>query len=74
MSCRKIGVTEETCYRWRRKYDGMKEDQAKRMKALEKENARRCKVGLLPPRGKHSAVAELTLDKQILAEATKGNS
>ena len=61
-ACRKIGVTEETYYRWRREYGGLKVDQAKRMKELEKENARLRK-----------AVADLTLDKLILAEAAKGN-
>jgi transposase-like protein len=59
---KQIGVTEQTYYRWRREYRGLKVEQAKRLKALEKENTRLRK-----------AVAELTLDKLILAEAAKGN-
>ena len=57
-----IGVTEQTYYRWRREYGGLKMDQAKRLKELEKENGRLRK-----------AVADLTLDKLILGEAAKGN-
>ena len=38
--CRKIGITEQTYYRWRKEYGGLKVDQAKRLKELEKENAR----------------------------------
>jgi transposase-like protein len=59
---RAIGVTEVTYYRWRREFGGLKADQVKRLKALEAENARLRK-----------AVADLTLDKQILAEAARGN-
>ena len=59
---RAIGVTEVTYYRWRREFGGLKADQVKRLKALEIENARLRK-----------AVAELTLDKQILFEAARGN-
>ena len=59
---RAIGVTEVTYYRWRQEYGGLKSDQIKRMKALEHENQRLRK-----------AVADLTLDKQILAEAARGN-
>jgi transposase-like protein len=59
---RAIGVTEVTYYRWRQEYGGLKSDQIKRMKALELENQRLRK-----------AVADLTLDKQILAEAARGN-
>ena len=57
-----IGATDQTYYRWRREYGGLKVDQAKRLKALEKENQRLRK-----------AVSDLTLDKMILAEASKGN-
>src|ERR687884_286200 len=60
---RAIGVTEVTYYRWRREFGGLKSDQVKRLKELEAENARLRK-----------AVADLTLDKQILAEAARGNS
>jgi putative transposase len=55
-------VTEVTYYRWRREFGGLKSEQVKRLKALEAENARLRK-----------AVADLTLDKQILAEAARGN-
>jgi transposase-like protein len=59
---RAIGVTEVTYYRWRREFGGLKADQVKRLKDLETENARL-----------RRAVADLTLDKQILAEAARGN-
>ena len=59
---RQVGVTEMTYYRWRREYGGMKTDQLKRLKELEKENQRL-----------RRAVSDLTLDKLILAEAAKGN-
>ena len=59
---RQIGVTEMTYYRWRREYGGMKTDQLKRLKELEKENQRL-----------RRAVSDLTLDKLILAEAAKGS-
>ena len=57
-----LGVSEVTYYRWRKEYGGMKVSQAKRLKELEKENARLRK-----------AVSDLTLDKLILQEAAKGN-
>ena len=60
--CRSLGVTEQTYYRWRKLYGGLKVDQAKRLKDLERENARL-----------RQAVADLTLDKQILKEAASGN-
>ena len=60
--CRGLGITEQTYYRWRKDYGGMKVSQAKRLKELEKENGRLKK-----------AVAELTLDKLILKEALEGN-
>jgi len=62
VACREIGITEQTYYRWRREYGGMQVSQAKRLKALEQENSRLKR-----------AVAELTLDKLILKEATEGN-
>ena len=61
-SVRSIGVTEVTYYRWRNEYGGLKCDQVKRLKDLETENARLRK-----------AVSDLTLDKQILQEAARGN-
>ena len=60
--CRRLGISEQTYYRWRKQYGGMKVSQAKRMKELEHENGRLKK-----------AVAELTLDKLILKEALEGN-
>ena len=60
--CKRIGVSEQTYYRWRKEYGGLRLDQAKRLKALEKENARLKKV-----------VANLTLDNDILREAASGN-
>ena len=59
---RKIGVSEQTFYRWRKQYGGMSRGQLKRLKELEKENARL-----------RRAVSDLTLDKMILTEAAKGN-
>ena len=59
---RAIDVTEVTYYRWRNEYGGLKGDQVKRLKELEAENARL-----------RRAVSDLTLDKQILREAAKGN-
>jgi putative transposase len=59
---RAIGVTEVTYYRWRQEYGGLKSDQVRRMKELEKENQRL-----------RQAVADLTLDKLILREAARGN-
>ena len=59
---RKLGVSEQTYYRWRREYGGMKVDQAKRLKALEQENARLKRL-----------LADAELDKAILKEAAKGN-
>jgi putative transposase len=59
---RQIGVTEVTYYRWRKEYGGMKADQLRRLKELEKENQRL-----------RRAVSDLTLDKLILTEAAKGN-
>ena len=62
LACKQIGVVEQTYYRWRREYGGLKVAQAKRFKELEKENTRLRK-----------AVADLTLDKLILQEAARGN-
>lgn len=60
--CRTLGITEQTYYRWRQEYGGLKLDQAKRLKDLERENTRLKR-----------AVADLTLDKLILKEAAEGN-
>jgi len=59
---RKIGVTEQTYYRWRKEYGGLRIEQAKRLKSLEKENTRLKKL-----------VADLSLDNAILKEAAEGN-
>ena len=61
-ACRQIGISEQTLYRWRKEYGGLKTDQARRMKDLEKENARL-----------RRAISDLTLDKLILQEAARGN-
>ena len=59
---RKLGVSERTYYRWRREYGGMRVDQAKRLKELERENARLRQL-----------VAEQALDNSILREVAQGN-
>ena len=59
--CRGLGISEQSYYRWRRLYGGLKVDQARRLKDLERENQRLKK-----------AVSELTLDKLILKEALEG--
>ena len=61
-ACRKIGVTEQTYYRWRTEYGGMRVEQARKLKELEKENARLKKL-----------VADISLDNAILKEAAEGN-
>ena len=58
---KQLGITEQTFYRWRKEYGGMRVDQAKRLKELEAENARLKR-----------AVADLTVDKQILKEVVEG--
>ena len=60
--CKQLGVTEQTYYRWRKEYGGLKTDQAKRFRELEKENARLKKL-----------VADMALDNDILREAASGN-
>ena len=57
-----LGVSEQTYYRWKQQYGGMKAEEAKRLKELEVENDRLKKL-----------VADLTLDKEILKEAMEGN-
>ena len=61
-ACRRIAVSEQTYYRWRKEYGGLKTDQVRRMKDLEKENGRL-----------RRAISDLTLDKLILQEAARGN-
>ena len=60
--CKQLGVTAQTYYRWRKEYGGLKTDQAKRFRELEKENARLKKL-----------VADMALDNDILREAASGN-
>ena len=60
--CRQLGVSEQTFYRWRREYGGLRMDQAKRLKQLETQNTRL-----------RRAVSDLTLDNQILKEVARGN-
>jgi putative transposase len=59
---RQVSITEQTYYRWRKQYGGMGTDQLRQLKQLRQENEQL-----------RRAVADLTLDKQILAEAAKGN-
>jgi transposase-like protein len=61
-AARDAGITEQTYYRWRREFGGLKLDQAKRLKDLEKENSRLKRL-----------VAELSLEKQVLREVAQGN-
>ena len=59
--CKGLGITEQTFYRWRREYGGLRIDQVRRLKQVEVENARL-----------RRAVADLTVDNQILKEAAQG--
>ncbi len=59
---RQLGVTEQTFYRWRNEYGGLSVDQAKRFEQIEAENVRLKR-----------AIADLTLDNQILKDAAEGN-
>jgi transposase-like protein len=59
---RKLGITEQTYYRWRKEYGGLRVDQAKRLKELERENARLKRL-----------VADQALDNAILKEVAEGN-
>ena len=60
--CKKLGIAVDTYFRWRKEYGGMRVDQAKRLKSLEKENQRLKKL-----------VADLSLDKAMLEEVNRGN-
>jgi putative transposase len=62
IACREAGISEQSYYRWRKEYGGLQVEQAKRMKELEKENARLKRL-----------VAELSLDKQVLKDLASGN-
>jgi transposase-like protein len=60
--CRQVGIKEQTYYKWRKEYGGMRVDQAKRLKEIEQENIRLRKL-----------VADLSLDNAILKETVRGN-
>ena len=62
VACKEAEISEQTYYRWRKEYGGLRLDQAKRFKELEKENQRLKKL-----------VADLSLDKAMLEEVAKGN-
>jgi transposase-like protein len=61
-ACKEAEITQQTYYRWRKEFGGLKLDQAKRMKELERENAKLKRL-----------VAELSLEKQILKDVAEGN-
>jgi len=61
-ACRDAGISEQSYYRWRKEYGGLRIDQAKRLKELEKENLKLKRL-----------VAELSLEKQILKDVAEGN-
>jgi putative transposase len=61
-ACKEAEITQQTYYRWRKEFGGLKLDQAKRMKELERENAKLKRL-----------VAELSLEKQILKDVASGN-
>lgn len=61
-ACKEAGIHTQTYYRWRKEYGGLKVEQAKRMKELERENARLKRL-----------VAELSLEKQVLQDVAEGN-
>ena len=61
-ACKEAGIVQQTCYRWRKEYGGLKVDRAKRLKELEQENGKLKRL-----------VAELSLDKQILQDIARGN-
>ena len=62
LACREAGISEQNFYRWRKEYGGLDRDQARRMKDLEKENARLKRL-----------VADLSLEKQVLKDISSGN-
>ena len=61
-ACKEAEINQQTYYRWRKEYGGLKLDQAKRLKELERENAKLKRL-----------VAELSLEKQILKDVAEGN-
>ncbi len=61
-ACRKLGITEQTYYRWKKEYGGLRVDQAKRLKGLEQEHVRLKRL-----------VADLSLDKSLVKEVAAGH-
>ena len=62
LACREAEISEQSYYRWRKEYGGLQVDQARKMKDLERENARLRRL-----------VADLSLEKQVLADVASGN-
>ena len=62
LACQEAGLSEQSYYRWRREYGGLQLEQAKRLKELERENARLRRL-----------VADLSLEKQVLKDVAQGN-
>jgi putative transposase len=62
LACKNAGMVEQTFYRWRKEYGGMQLEQAKKLKDLQRENAQL-----------RRAVADLTVEKQVLKDITQGN-
>jgi transposase-like protein len=62
IACREAGISDQSYYRWRKEYGGLDLDQARKMKDLEKENARLRRL-----------VADLSLEKQVLKDISSGN-
>ena len=62
VACTEAGISEQSCYRWRKEYGGLQVDQARRMKDLERENVRLRRL-----------VADLSLEKQVLKDVAAGN-
>jgi len=62
LACKEVGIAEQTYYRWRKEYGGLKLEQARKLKQLQKENSQL-----------RRAVADLTLEKQILKDIAQGN-
>ena len=62
LACKEAEISEQSYYRWRKEYGGLQIDQARRMKDLERENARLRRL-----------VADLSLEKQVLADVASGN-
>jgi transposase-like protein len=62
LACKEVGIVDQTCYRWRKEYGGMKSEQAKKMQDLQRANVQL-----------RRAVADLTVEQQILKDIASGN-